>query len=120
MYGLTGATQIDAGDNHTCSRLTSGQLRCWGLNSDGQLGDGTGSISQQTPQFIATTRCDMDLDGNGSYSQTTDGLLYTRALAGLSGTSVTNGAIGAGATRTNWQQIREYLTQVCKVTGLAP
>ncbi len=64
--------------------------------------------------------CNMDLDGNGRYSSTTDGLLYSRALAGLSGTAVTNGALGAGAKRTTWAEIRAYLEQACKVTGLAP
>ena len=61
----------------------------------------------------------MDLDGNGSYTSTTDGLMYSRALMGLSGSAVTQGAIGTGATRTDWPAIRDYLTQVCRVQGLA-
>ena len=32
---------IDAGTSHTCTVLVNGSLYCWGLNSDGQLGDGT-------------------------------------------------------------------------------
>jgi alpha-tubulin suppressor-like RCC1 family protein len=32
---------IDAGDNHTCARDTEGSAWCWGVNDDGQLGDGT-------------------------------------------------------------------------------
>ena len=38
---LTGITQIAAGGLHTCARLSDGTARCWGLNSSGQLGDGT-------------------------------------------------------------------------------
>lgn len=35
---LTGVTQVSAGGNHSCARLSSGQLRCWGFNGDGALG----------------------------------------------------------------------------------
>ena len=37
---LTGATQISAGNNYTCVRLNTGQARCWGNNTSGQLGRG--------------------------------------------------------------------------------
>lgn len=32
---------ITAGTSHTCLLLAGGQIRCWGLNDRGQLGDGT-------------------------------------------------------------------------------
>jgi alpha-tubulin suppressor-like RCC1 family protein len=38
---LPNVTDIALGNNHTCALLTSGDVRCWGLNSYGQLGDGT-------------------------------------------------------------------------------
>ncbi len=38
---LTGVTQVTAGANHSCARLSNGEARCWGDNEDGQLGDGT-------------------------------------------------------------------------------
>jgi alpha-tubulin suppressor-like RCC1 family protein len=41
IVGSDGVTAIAAGSNHTCLRTTLGGLRCWGLNSNGQLGDGT-------------------------------------------------------------------------------
>ncbi|MEQ9228218.1 MAG: hypothetical protein RLO15_17870, partial [Parvibaculum sp.] len=34
------ATAISAGSSHTCAVLDTGQVRCWGLGSDGQLGYG--------------------------------------------------------------------------------
>jgi alpha-tubulin suppressor-like RCC1 family protein len=32
---------IASGDNHTCALLANGTMMCWGLNSDGELGNGT-------------------------------------------------------------------------------
>ena len=37
--GLTGVAEIAAGDDHTCARLTSGTVKCWGSNGFGQLGE---------------------------------------------------------------------------------
>ena len=34
------AYQIAIGDKHTCVLLTDGAVRCWGLNTSGQLGYG--------------------------------------------------------------------------------
>jgi alpha-tubulin suppressor-like RCC1 family protein len=37
---VTNVTQISAGWYHTCARLTTGQVRCWGYGVSGQLGIG--------------------------------------------------------------------------------
>lgn len=36
-----GVRQIVAGNNHDCAVTTAGGIRCWGENTNGQLGDGT-------------------------------------------------------------------------------
>ena len=41
MPGLTNVVELDLGQNHTCARLSDRTLRCWGLNGNGQLGNGT-------------------------------------------------------------------------------
>ncbi len=38
--GVSGATELTTGDNHTCARVAAGFV-CWGENTKGQLGDGT-------------------------------------------------------------------------------
>ncbi len=41
VVGVTDAVQVVAGFSHSCARLTSGRVLCWGRNFEGQLGDGT-------------------------------------------------------------------------------
>jgi alpha-tubulin suppressor-like RCC1 family protein len=53
VQGLgSGVAQIAAGRFHTCARLSSGELRCWGANPDGRLGDGSNS-QRLTPVTVA-------------------------------------------------------------------
>ena len=66
---------------------------------------GTGAI----PGF----GCTLDIDLNGAQDALTDGLLVIRALFGLTGTAVTNGAIGTNALRTGWSDISAYLNTNC-------
>lgn len=44
VIGLSDAVSIDAGAIHTCVVTLSGLVKCWGSDSDAQLGDGLGTI----------------------------------------------------------------------------
>ena len=49
---VTTASQVSPGRNHTCARLEDSTVNCWGLNTEGQLGDGTNTFST-TPVVVS-------------------------------------------------------------------
>jgi alpha-tubulin suppressor-like RCC1 family protein len=51
LGGLT-FRRITAGYYHTCGVTTSNKIYCWGLNKDGQLGDGTDVYRRKTPRLL--------------------------------------------------------------------
>ena len=55
VVGLThGVAEVAAGSEHTCARFADGRVRCWGLNFDGQLGNGSGAFG-----LVSTTPVDV-------------------------------------------------------------
>jgi alpha-tubulin suppressor-like RCC1 family protein len=41
VEGLDSVTALTAGNDFTCAAVDGGDIRCWGLNDDGQLGNGS-------------------------------------------------------------------------------
>ena len=44
-YGITTGVGVSAGEDHSCARLSTGNIKCWGRNAEGTLGDGGSSVS---------------------------------------------------------------------------
>ncbi|MBK7042825.1 MAG: hypothetical protein IPH50_03440 [Rhodanobacteraceae bacterium] len=53
VVGLnSGIIKVDAGNFHSCARTTTGAPKCWGSNSDGQIGNGSVSLSFTSPVSV--------------------------------------------------------------------
>ncbi|MEU4623987.1 fibronectin type III domain-containing protein [Actinoplanes sp. NPDC023801] len=48
-----GLTQLTSGDRHTCGLGSDSRTYCWGLGTDGQLGDG-GTANRSAPVAVST------------------------------------------------------------------
>jgi alpha-tubulin suppressor-like RCC1 family protein len=70
--------QVSADDGHTCALLSTGDVKCWGLNGNGQLGLGnTATVPKTNVPGTAT----VNLDGNSAYQITTGGQTSCALLA---------------------------------------
>ncbi|HJL14370.1 MAG TPA: MopE-related protein [Sandaracinaceae bacterium LLY-WYZ-13_1] len=68
VTGLTGVASIIAARWNTCALLDSGQMRCWGRNQHGQIGDGT-TTDRPAPTRPATRMPSVvDLDIGGTHA----------------------------------------------------
>lgn len=98
------------------------------MRNDGKLVLGGANIPIAS-QFISArfknglgnqkSTCTFDIDGDGRWLATSDGLLSARIANGNTGVAATQNAIGANATRTSWAAIRDHLFYQCGIR-LAP
>lgn len=98
------------------------------IRADGKLVIGGANFLTPT-QFISArfkngitnqnVACSLDIDGDGRFLATTDGLLAARIANGNTGAATTQSAIGASAARSNWAAIRDHLFYRCGIR-LAP
>ncbi len=72
VSGLTsGIASVVAGNLHACARSTAGAVRCWGFNSNGQLGDGTTTTRlapTAVPLFATSGAAAVSAQGGGNHT----------------------------------------------------
>jgi alpha-tubulin suppressor-like RCC1 family protein len=94
VVGADSAIQVAAGGAHTCTLYATGEVRCWGANDSGQLGDdsmngrptpvpvtnltGGTSISAGRSHSCARTQSGTRCWGNNQYGQLGDGTQMNR------------------------------------------
>jgi alpha-tubulin suppressor-like RCC1 family protein len=96
-------THVSAGQSHTAAVKTSGQLWAWGLNTSGQLGDGT-----------VTSRCSpvQEFCSAGDWAQVSAGVGHTAAVK-TSGQlwawgSNAQGRLGDGTVTSRCSPVQEF------------
>jgi alpha-tubulin suppressor-like RCC1 family protein len=115
VSGISGATQIAAGDSHTCALLSGGSVKCWGDNSRRQLGDGVTDHGKTDPYGSDISPLPVQVSGISTATQLSAGGARTCALLSdstvecwgdgsstpLAASGVTNAReVGAGAIHT--------------------
>lgn len=63
----TFASSVSAGDYHSCESLTNNTVKCWGLNSSGELGNGT-AIDSLKPVTVSNISLGSKVSSGGSHS----------------------------------------------------
>ena len=122
---------LDVDGNGILDAATDGAAmlrRYLGLNSSA-FTNLSGTCAQHTTATALhanSAKATVAATGSASPAFTTDGLVTLRAMLGLSGAAVTNGAVAAGALRSQWNtpagtnnNIREWLNANCG-TAFAP
>ena len=118
-YGSTVTVLANSGSLIRAGKLFAGWNSA--ANGSGILYPATGAVTLTMGASNLTlfalwvnAPCVLDVDGNGSLDALTDGLMMLRAMFGITGTAVTNGAIGSGApTRPTWSLIQSFLNTSC-------
>ncbi|HET6576683.1 MAG TPA: hypothetical protein VFG66_00065 [Gemmatimonadales bacterium] len=90
-------TQLSSGGGHTCGITASGRAYCWGLNSGGQLGDGTiTDRSRPTPVAGQLEFRQVSAGGAVSCGVTTDSQVYCWGTDAAGGTRATPQPVPVG------------------------
>jgi alpha-tubulin suppressor-like RCC1 family protein len=89
VTGLSGVVQLATGYYHSCALLGDGTVHCWGLNSAGQLGDGTNTKSM-TPVLVSGLKDARSIAASNTY---TCAVLFDQTVSCWGADGVTSSAL---------------------------
>ena len=81
---LDGAIALAAGRSHTCALMADGGVRCWGVNSSGQIGIGLFSQSKEVPAIVRNTDNTAALSNISALTQGSGLASHTCAISAVS------------------------------------
>ena len=68
VVGLDDAVDVTAGHWHTCALRSSGEVSCWGRNSDGQLGNDDMGVDSYVPVPVTGISDAVSVSANGEHT----------------------------------------------------
>jgi hypothetical protein len=115
--GTAGETRVidvvikgdDIEENNETFTITLGDVTGTSSVQDAAITTGAVSDGLIIDDDTPVPTINLDLDANGEATALTDGVLIVRSLFGVTGTQLTNGALGTGAVRTDPAEIIAFL-----------
>lgn len=98
VVGVSRATAISLGGNHSCALLQGGATVCWGYNSTGQLGDGTTLRRWQAGPTLLTPARSIESGWGHNCATLTNGSVscWGTNMMGEAGTGKTSSSLTTG------------------------
>ena len=120
VIGISDATAIVTGGNHTCALLRTGEVSCWGRNTYGELGNGQSTGDPQDNS--ADSAVPVKVIGISDATAIAEGGFHSCALHRTGEVSCWGGNIygelGTGKSTGDRQDTSIYSPKPVKVTGL--
>ena len=119
---ISPAVAIASGGSHSCALLSSGKINCWGLNANGQLGNGS-TANSSTPVNVSGINDAASIAGGNGHScarissgtstvvDTTAGLMWKRCSEGQAWDLIKEVCVGDPKTFT-WQEALQRVKDV--------